>query len=190
MVYSVTSAQIGYQVSLLNSATGEPRANETVSANIVITDAKNSTVYSTTQSATTNDFGVLSFAVGDANTFKDVAIGRLPLYISVTVGGTLIGKSQILSVPVAEIANTLKSDFTMDELCQAWEMGINAKVVFNRDGTWVWTASVNSSPYTKYSGTFEVEGNNIYAFIKDSYNTPLIIFRIKNSKLYVSCVNI
>ncbi len=32
-----SSAQIGYQVSLLNNATGEPRADETVTVEIAIT---------------------------------------------------------------------------------------------------------------------------------------------------------
>ena len=103
------NAQIGYQVSLLNSATGKPRANETVEATITITDSKNETVYTVTQQATSNDFGILSFTIGNSDTFKDVAIGRLPLFISVSVNNLLIGKSQILNVPTAEIANTLKS---------------------------------------------------------------------------------
>ena len=56
----VAHAQIGYQVSLLNSATGKPRANETVKVEVTITDSKNSTVCSETQSVVSNDFGILS----------------------------------------------------------------------------------------------------------------------------------
>ena len=33
------NAQIGYQVSLLDNATGEPRADETVTVEIAITDS-------------------------------------------------------------------------------------------------------------------------------------------------------
>ena len=49
-------AQIGYQVSLLNSKTGEPHVNETVSVKIEITDSEGSMIYSANQNATTNDF--------------------------------------------------------------------------------------------------------------------------------------
>ena len=49
-------AQIGYQVSLLNSKTGESHVNETVSVKIEITDSEGSMIYSANQNATTNDF--------------------------------------------------------------------------------------------------------------------------------------
>ena len=41
-------AQVGYQVSLLNKATGEPRANTTVNATITITDSQDGIVYTGT----------------------------------------------------------------------------------------------------------------------------------------------
>ena len=47
-------AQIGYQVSLLNTATGEPQANVTVNATVTITDATNGILYTGTQQATSN----------------------------------------------------------------------------------------------------------------------------------------
>ena len=181
-----THAQVGYQVSLLNSATGEPRANETVSANIEITDAMGGTVYSSTQSATTNDFGVLSLVVGNANTFKDVAIGKLPLYIAVTVGGTLIGKSQILSVPVAEVATTLKSDFTLDELCsKSWTFykdyygEYQYSVTFSKNGTY----KIPTNKGTE-SGKYDIIGNTIYCYSYDGYEHLLTIFYYKDSALY------
>lgn len=181
-------AQIGYQVSLLNSATGEPRANETVSANIVITDSQNNTVYSATQSVTTNDFGVLSFVVGDANTFKNVAIGKLPLFISVTVGSTLVGRSQILNVPVAEIANTLKSDFTLENLCNKTWTIFNSeyeslKIIFYTNGTWTATTTYSDGSYETDNGKYEIEGNTIYTY---GYrrNWLIHVFRYSNSSLY------
>lgn len=100
-----SNAQIGYQVALINNATGEPRAMENVSVNLSITNNEGKTLYSGTQSATTNDFGILSLSVGDANTFKNVDWTKLPFFISAEVDGILIGKTQILSVPVAEHAN-------------------------------------------------------------------------------------
>ena len=116
----IAQAQVGYQVSLLNTATGEPRANVTVNAQVTITDSQDKTIYNGTQKATSNDFGVLSLTVGDANTFAEAGTSKWPLFISVTVDGTLIGKSQILSVPIAEVANNLKSSFTKEDLIGTW----------------------------------------------------------------------
>lgn len=82
LLFSIAYAQIGYQVTLLNSATGKPCANETVSTNVVITDSKDATVYSDTQSVTSNDFGILSFTVGNADTFKNTTAETIPLSIS------------------------------------------------------------------------------------------------------------
>ena len=120
----VAHAQIGYQVSLLNSATGQPRAGETVTVDIKLTNCENATVYTTRQKATSNDFGVLSLSVGDAKTFDELDWNKLPLYIEVTIDGVLIAKSQVLNVPVAEYAK--KSGFVLtNELLasRTWESG-------------------------------------------------------------------
>lgn len=101
---AVSYGQIGYQVSLLNTATGEPRANETVSCNVTLTNSEGGVIYSGTQSATSNDFGVVSLNVGNATMFDNMDWSKLPLFIEVSVDGKLIGKSQVLSVPVAEYA--------------------------------------------------------------------------------------
>ncbi len=98
------NAQIGYQVSLLDNATGEPRADETVTVEIAITDSNGKAICSERKSAITNDFGVLSLTVGNSSTFTDADWSALPFFISATVDGTLIGRSQILSVPIAEYA--------------------------------------------------------------------------------------
>ena len=104
MLCICANAQIGYQVALLNTATGEARANETVTVELTINNSAGTTIYSGSQTATTNELGILSLAVGDATTFDNVDWSKLPLYISATVDGTLIGRTQILNVPVAEYA--------------------------------------------------------------------------------------
>ena len=106
ILFSLAShAQIGYQVSLLNSATGEPRANETVTCTITLTNAEGTVICSETKSAVSNDFGVLSLSVGNAGTFDNVDWSKQPFFVSASVDGNLIGKSQVLTVPVAEHAN-------------------------------------------------------------------------------------
>lgn len=103
------NAQIGYQVSLLNTATGEPRANERVTLNVTITNCDGTTICSQTTTETSNDFGIISVAIGNASTFSKTDWSKMPFFISATVDGILIGKSQLLSVPVAECAKGLIS---------------------------------------------------------------------------------
>ncbi len=118
-------AQMGYQVALLNTATGEPRANVTVTAAVSITNSDGATVHTETQTATTNDFGILSLSVGHADTFKEADWNKLPFFISVSVDGVLVGKSQILSVPVAEYARVAGNVLTKEMLVGTWEWRID-----------------------------------------------------------------
>lgn len=183
-------AQIGYQVSLLNKATGEPRANTTVNATITITDSQDGIVYTGTQRATSNDFGVLSLAVGNADTFQKVDTGKMPLFISVSVDGTLIGKTQILSVPMAEVANKIKSSFTKEDLLGTWKMSYTYKdgityyeaVTFSSNGSF----TTNDKEHT-WSGTYEIEGNTIFLYYKfvpnPNYPNGCSILRWYNGKL-------
>lgn len=167
-------AQVGYQVSLLNKATGEPRANTTVNATITITDSQDGIVYTGTQRATSNDFGVLSLAVGNADTFQKVDTGKMPLFISVSVDGTLIGKTQILSVPMAEVASKLKSSFTKEDLLGTWKMSYTADgitrykaITFSSDGSFERIRKeifIDGSYTNTYPGTYEIEGNTIFLY--------------------------
>ena len=152
----VCLAQIGYQVSLLNTATGEPQANKTVNVNISITNAENEIVYTEIQTATTNDFGILSLAVGKEDTFKNADWNKLPFYISATVNGTLIGKSQILTVPIAEYAKASGTVLTKEMLVGTWRWGY----------TYTYPAGENTTGITKayYTYTFKPDGTGTYLF--------------------------
>ena len=160
-------AQIGYQVSLLNSATGEPRANVLVEAEVTITNSDDEEIYKGTQRATSNDFGVIQLTVGNQSTFKDVNWNKLPFFIEVSVDGTVIGKSQILTVPIAEAAKYLAPGIDIDDLV----------------GTWSYYSSRNDYVYSltfrsDFSGTFnvedreeqftyEIEGKNLMIYYSD-----------------------
>lgn len=164
LICAITSyAQIGYQVSLLNSATGEPRANETVSVSVAITNSEDAEIFSSTQSATTNDFGVLSLQIGNSTTFTNVDWSKLPFFISATVDGVMIGKSQILSVPVAEVAKNM-ADVSLDKLCaKEWNVYYRGEVTgyykFNPDYTYLRCAA--NGEKAPYPGTFSIHGNVI-----------------------------
>ena len=178
----VSRAQIGYQVSLLNTATGEPRAGVTVNATVTISDSSDKVIYTGTQQATSNDFGVLSLTVGNADTFSKADFGKLPFFISVSVDGALIGKSQILSVPVAEYAKRT-GELTVDKLVGTWKhinedaYGYESEYylylnTFFKDGTCNETAS-NYLGITKFNrnGTYFIDSNNIWINYANEYGT-------------------
>ena len=165
----VAHAQIGYQVSLLNSATGQPRAGETVTVDIKLTNSENTEVYTTQQKATSNDFGVLSLSVGDAQTFEELDWNKLPLYIEVSIDGVLIAKSQVLSVPVAEYAK--KSGFVLTK-------------EFLASKTWQYDMS-----YRTYSFDFSENGGYIFKIIcKNDYDCSSVTisgsYYISNNIVY------
>lgn len=185
-------AQIGYQVALLNTATGKPRAGETVNATVTLTNKESTVIYTGTQKATTNDFGILSLTIGDANTFKNVDWSKLPLYISVSVDGVLIGKSQVLSVPIAETAKYLAPAFDLNDLLGTWEWsrdyGVNEpvheinKLVFSDDGSYHYLQTGNGNLWASHDGKYFVMGNSVF-LTDDSALIPQIIY-IKDHKVY------
>ena len=188
-IASAASAQVGYQISLLNTATGEPRANTTVNAKVEITDSQDNVIFSGTQQATSNDFGVLQLSVGDADTFNKADTGKMPFFISVTVDGLLIGKSQILSVPVAEVANKMKSSFTKEFLIGTWKetgYGWITEFHFNEDMTMVRTLTYSDGDTFSSYYTYEIEGNTIWCYcLSDTDESPHIeIIRKTDNRLF------
>lgn len=161
-----SSAQIGYQVSLLNSATGEPRVAETVEVKVTLTNSEGETIHEETKKETTNDFGILSLAIGNSTTFDDVDWSKLPFFISVSVDGKLVGKSQVLTVPVAEYAKKTGT-LTKELLCsKTWKRGGDDDVVtFNLNGTAVFRYLGGTSVFD-----YLIDGNLIIILMElDSY---------------------
>lgn len=126
-------AQIGYQVSLLDKDTGLPRAGETVGVTVEITDSNGAIIITEEQQATTDNFGLLSLKIGNADTFRNVDWNKLPLWISAKVDDVVIGRSQILNVPVAEYAKRVGS-LTKEILCSKWPVLPNG-IKLSNDGT-------------------------------------------------------
>lgn len=173
-------AQVGYQIALLNSATGEARANETVSVVVSLTNNAGEEILNETKQATTNDFGVLSLSIGDANTFVNADLTKMPFFIEVSADGVMIGKSQILSVPVAEVTKRL-APIDKKLIVGTWSLtndyGHTSTIVFNEDNTGYQT-------YYKDDGityfSYEIEGNSVYAYSSDG----LEVYRFFNGALY------
>ena len=176
----VSFAQIGYQVSLLNASTGEPRANVSVEAEVTITNSDDEEIYKGTQRATSNDFGVIQLTVGNQSTFKDVDWSKLPFFIEVSVDGTVIGKSQILTVPIAEAAKYLAPGIDIDELVGTWTYYSKRSeelysLTFNNN-----CSGVRKTSYDEEGFSYEIVGNDILIYKSDSMSR----FRYHNGKLY------
>lgn len=160
-----TSAQIGYQVSLLNNSTGEPRANERVTVTVKITDSEGKTVCEETKNENSNDFGVVSMSIGDSETFANADWSKLPFFIEASVDGRMLGKSQLLSVPVAEYAKRTGT-LTKEILCsKEWTYIRNdgyEKYNFNQSGnyTCIYKNEYESSP-GKVEGPYFLDGNDV-----------------------------
>ena len=147
------SAQIGYQVAVVDQTTGEPKVNTSVSVTVTITDNACAEITKTTQSATTNDFGVVSLQIGNESTFADTDWSKLPLWISATVDGVSLGKTQILTVPVAEHAKHTGS-LTVKKLVGKWTTDIYS-IRFNSSGSYTFEVKDGST----YHGKYEIDGN-------------------------------
>ena len=172
----VSYAQIGYQVSLLNKTTGKPRANVTVDAEVTITNSDDEEIYKGTQRATSNDLGVVQLKVGNQGTFKDVNWNKLPFFIEVSVDGTVIGKSQILTVPIAEAAKYLAPGIDIDDIVGTWN---NGSTTFYNNGTGVYVEKYDGGEW-RTTFTYEIEGKNVYICGKE-YSE---IYHYKNGVLY------
>ena len=165
------SAQIGYQVAVVDQTTGEPKVNASVSVTVTITDNAGAEITQTTQSATTNDFGVVSLQIGNESTFADTDWSKLPLWISATVDGVSLGKTQILTVPVAEYAKRTGS-LTVEKLVGEWtwsDKDYHRDITFSSFGTYTMVESSNEYTETR-NGSYEIDGNFVMTSGLDSFH--------------------
>ena len=199
---TLCNAQIGYQVSLLNTATGEPRANERVTAKIELNNSDGEVVYSETQTGVTNDFGVLSLTIGNAQSLSAIDWSKYPMFISVTVDNVLIGKTQVMSVPYANAVVPLSKDLvvgtwsgTKTEDSGTFVEKTTKCFVFNSNGnlTYIYNRSTDDwSENATYNGYYTISGDDIYCFYlnHEEYATfqndyEGIHLKYLNGKLYV-----
>ena len=173
------SAQIGYQVAVVDQTTGEPKVNTSVSVTVTITDNAGAEITKTTQSATTNDFGVVSLQIGSESTFADTDWSKLPLWISATVDGVSLGKTQILTVPVAEHAKHT-GQLTAKKLAGTWHYNGESwyTITFSSGGSYVIKDDDGQTIMTHH-GTYVIDGN----FVITS-EASFFYYSPKSGKLY------
>lgn len=179
-----SSAQIGYQVSLLDTKTGEPRVNEQVNVSVSITDSKGKVICDNSQTVTSDAFGVLSMTVGNANTFDNVDWNNLPLNISASVDGVLLGSSQILNIPVAEYAKrtgTLTTEIIDGQKVDLYD---GESMTFHKGGTAVYSGIDDEGKIVRTDYSYEIDGNNVYVY-RSSHSCWCFHYRASTGRLYV-----
>lgn len=178
-------AQIGYQVSLIDTKTGEPQANKTVQVTVTLSDNAGTSIISQTQSATSDALGVISLTIGNSETFKDVDWTKLPFWVAASVDGITIGRTQVLTVPVAEYAKRT-GDLTVKKLCsRIWVKDSNYTFRFysNGMGTRTYVDSDDSSITTIQGFTYYIWGNMIGVLYDEGYS-ELLLYNPNTGRLF------
>ncbi|WP_321376295.1 hypothetical protein [uncultured Draconibacterium sp.] len=115
--FAQTPTTFNYQ-AVLRDASGQILANQSVEIGIAILQGSpiGSEVFAETHSVTTNNFGLANLQIGSVNTVEMESIdwSAGPYFIEVSVDGTVVGTSQLLSVPFAMRAVTVENDNVED----------------------------------------------------------------------------
>ncbi|WP_321376296.1 hypothetical protein [uncultured Draconibacterium sp.] len=118
ITFAQTPQSFNYQ-AVLRDASGNTLANQDVEIEIkLIQDTvTNVSLFSETHSVTTNEFGLVNLQIGSVNSVEMETIdwSTGPYFIEVSVNGTLMGTSQLLSVPFAMHAVTVENDKVEDD---------------------------------------------------------------------------
>ncbi len=95
--------------AIIRDANGDPIVNESVSIGLAILQGSSTgtEVFSEIHSITTNAFGLVNLEIGSVNSTAFLAINWSagPYYIEISMDGTTMGTSQLLSVPYALYAS-------------------------------------------------------------------------------------
>ncbi|MFO8068241.1 MAG: hypothetical protein R6U11_11735, partial [Bacteroidales bacterium] len=102
--------RFNYQAVLRNNA-GEPMASKEVTVKIAILQGSTdgAQVYSETHNTVTNEFGMINLQIGSVESLDAVDWGADDYFVEVSVDGTPIGTTQLLSVPYALHAQTAEA---------------------------------------------------------------------------------
>ncbi|QGY42990.1 hypothetical protein GM418_04750 [Maribellus comscasis] len=108
--FAQSPQMFNYQ-AVLRDASGNTLANQDVEIGIVLLQgsATGSEAFSETHSATTNSLGLVNLQIGSVNTtgMENIDWSSGPYFIQISVDGTVMGTSQLLSVPYALVAGSV-----------------------------------------------------------------------------------
>ncbi len=117
-IFGQSPQSMNYQ-AVLRDDQGQILANKDVE--IVIAILQGNTmgveVFSEIHSVTTNNFGLANLQIGSVNTsgMENIDWSSGPYFVQISVDGTVMGTSQLLSVPYALHANTVENDKVEDD---------------------------------------------------------------------------
>ena len=107
-----TPGTFNYQ-AVLRDAAGDPRSGANVAIELEIhqSTSTGTIVYSEIHNTTTNDFGMVNLVIGSVNpgSFATIDWSAGPYFVEVSVDGTSMGVSELLTVPYALHANFAES---------------------------------------------------------------------------------
>ena len=116
-IFAQTPTSFQYQ-AVLRDASGGVLANQEVEIVIAILQGSitGTEVFSETHSVTTNSFGLANLQIGSVNQAEMEAMdwGAGPYFVQVSVDGTIMGTSQLLSVPYALYSKSVENDLVDD----------------------------------------------------------------------------
>ena len=115
--FAQTPTTFNYQ-AVLRDASGGILKNQEVEISIVLLQGSvtGSEVFSETHSTSTNSLGLVNLQIGSVNTsgIETIDWSAGPYFIQISVDGTIMGTSQLLSVPFAMHALTVENDNVED----------------------------------------------------------------------------
>ncbi len=115
--FAQTPTTFNYQ-AVLRDASGGILANQQVEIGVAILQgsASGTEVFTETHSVSTNNFGLANLQIGSVNTtgMQTIDWSKGPYFIEISVDGTVMGTSQLLSVPFALHAKTVENDKVED----------------------------------------------------------------------------
>jgi hypothetical protein len=116
-IFGQAPDKFNYQ-AVLRDASGNVKANTSVNIEISILQgsATGTAVYTETQAATTNTFGLVNLQIGGGTatlgSFSSFDWASGPYFVKISVDGTEFGTSQLISVPYAKYAEKAGNGFS------------------------------------------------------------------------------
>jgi len=139
--FAQTPQSFNYQ-AVLRDASGNILANQNIEIQVDILQgsASGSAIFSENHSTTTNNFGLVNLTVGSISStdLSNIDWTDGPFFIQISVDGTIMGTSQLLSVPFAMHAITVENDAVEDDDAdpenEIQVLSINADTIFLSSG--------------------------------------------------------
>ncbi len=163
--YNISAQDLGsfnYQ-AIIRDANGNVQANTNVTIAIEILQGSTSgaTVYNETHTTSTNAYGLVTLQIGSINpsNFSTINWSNTPFFLKISVDGTIIGISQLMSVPLAIHAKEAEIYSETDPVFLAHPAnGITSTNLSNWNAAYIWGNHANAGYLTSFTEADPVFG--------------------------------